>query len=924
MLSSFVNRRRCDKLAAWAMRIRLVRPVAALCLILLVTAGGRAQTADGEVHLRVMGPDGVPMHDVDVTLELVSRIGTRRAARTGTVGEAIFRRLPAGRHRAVATIRGSELATAEIEVRPAEALFVDVKPGTDGDPAESRIVRRYRLSFGTSFDRNTLEALPGGESVWPLIETVEPFTFSDRMDTGGLSTGQPSLVGSHASSWINTAFYSGAEDVTDVYRGGVPMFYPDLRAVDAMVVTTALAPIEIDTAGPAVTAVTRRPTAQWHGTVAGATVPGAPQSGSASSGVPRIETLNAWSRGGIVLSGPLAKDRAGLVLAGTLIRSDRTERGRTALLPGHFASLFASLVLTPRAGDEVSVMTGFQRAKHAFAGRTLFASRDAVERDSFASFQAAWDRHLPGGASIHAGGAFNSGAFTPDIASPLHGSVERLYDGPIPELAFAAETDRSRWSSNLGFDFASRAVRGAQHALRAGVTGSGASATTRPLDTASGLIGELVGGVPARVWSYGYAGPESRWRETAVGAFIADRITARRLTAEIGVRVDAVSGYAEAARQGITWHTWSPRFAARWTPFGERLAIVGGYGRYHYQLPLSYFAFGDPTGPQGLAYRWTDQNQDLRFQPPERGPLVARTGPGSSDGTASIEPGLRRPRAHEYVIGAETVLTPTWTLRFVGIARREHHLVAGVDVAVAESSYDVRLVADPGLDFGSASDDQQLPIYDRRPSSFGLDTHLLTNPSGLTAGYEGFDLTLEKRVTSRWQLLLGAAACRSRGWAGNRGFQAFENDQGVIGELLTDPNATRVAEGRLFFERGYTIKTSTVYRGPRNTVLGMAARYQDGQHFARMLIVPGLNQGAEAIQALPNGKTRYTFAMTIDGRVEKKFDVGRYRFGAALEAFNLLNTRNEVEENVVSGPAFRAPTAWQPGPVVRLGFDIAF
>ncbi len=907
------------------MNTRFRCAAAALCVMLLAAPGARAQTADGELHVRIIGPDGVPVRDVEVMLESVDRFGARQRVRAGALGQAIFRHVPAGRHRARTAIGGAQVASGEIRVGPAEAVFADVTPpGSPGDPAQTRIVRRYRLSYGTAFDRNTLDDLPGGESVWPLIETTEPFTFSDRMDTGGLSTGQPSLLGSHASSWVNTSFYSGSEDVTDVYRGGVPMFFPDLRAVDSLVVTSALAPIEIDTAGPAVTAVPRRPTQEWHASLAGATIPGAPQSTQISDNVPHIETLQGWSRGGVVLSGPLVKDRAGLVLSGTLIRSDRVERDRTALLPGHFASLSALVLFTPRDGDEVSITTGFQRAKHVFAGRTLFATKDPVERDAFVTVQTAWDRTLPSGAALHVGAAFNHGSYTPDVASPAHGSVERLYEGPIPELAFAAPGDRLRWSSNAAFDFVPRAIGRTLHAMRAGVAGSGESASTRPIDTATGMIRELVGGVPARVWTYGWAGPESRWRETAAAGFFADRITAGRLIAEAGLRVDTVSGYAVGAEQGVTWHTWSPRLAARWTPFGERFAVIGGYGISHYQLPLSYLAFGDPAGPQGLAYRWTDPNGDRLFQPSELGALVARLGPGSADGRASIDPGLRRPSAHEYVIGAEAFLTPTLIVKFVGIARREHHLVAGVDVGVPASDYDVRFVADPGLDFGQEYDDQQLPIYDRRVSSFGKDKYLLSNPDNLTAGYEGFDLTFEKRITGRWQLLVGAAACRSRGWAGNRGFQAAENDQGVVGELLTDPNATRVAEGRLFFERGYTIKTSTTYRGPRDVRVGIAARYQDGQHFARMLIVPNLNQGTEPIQALPNGKTRYTFAMTIDGRVEKGFTVGRYRLGAVLEAFNLLNTRNEVEEDVVSGPTFRAPTAWQPGPVVRAGFTIGF
>jgi hypothetical protein len=898
---------------------------ATACLLLTAAAPAIAQTSYGEVHVEIIGPDNVAMHGVDVTLETIGALGTRITVRSGAAGQAIFTRVAAGLHRARATVHDVNLTSGEFRVSTAEAVFVQVTPpGANGEPAETRISRRYRLSYGTEIGPNALEDLPGGEGVWPLIETVEPFTFSDRMDTGGLSTGQPALLGSHGSSWTQTTLYTGTMDVTDMYRGGVPLFYPDLRALDAVIVTSALAPIEHDAPGPVITVIPRRPSTEWHGWFGGGIAPGAPQSDRMATTPARIETLNGWSRGHLLLSGPLVKDRAGLVLSGTMIRSDHVERHRAAELAGDFSSLAAHLLLTPREGDEVSIVGGFQRTKHAFGGRALFESRDAVERDTFASLQTTWERTLRSGASWHAGASYNRGRFLPDIAVAKRGGVERLYDGPVPELAFAASGEHARWSSNVGFDFAPRAIKRALHAFRLGATATGSAATTRPLDAASGLVPELVGGVPARVWDYGYGGPESRWREHTIAAHGADRIVMKRLTTEIGLRGDVIAGSAEAGSQTIRWRTWSPRISARWTPFSDRVAFIGGYGRFHYQLPLSYFAFGDPTGPQGSAYRWRDPNHDGVFQASERGPLIARVGPGSTGGRSAIDPGLARPRAHEYVIGTETLLTSTLRLRFVGIARREHHLIAGINVGVPDSDYDVAFVEDPGLDFGQTADDQLLPIFNRRSASFGRDEYLLTNPAGLTAGYEGFELTVDRRLTGRWQWLFGAAMCRSRGSAANRGFQAFENDQGVIGELLTNPNATRVAEGRLFFERGYTIKTSATYRGPGDVRAGIAARYQDGQHFARMVIAQGLNQGTEGIQALPNGKVRYTFALTIDARVEKRFDVGPFRLGAAIEAFNLLNTRNEVEEDVISGPNFRAPTAWQPAPVVRVGFNVSF
>ena len=192
-------------------------------------------------------------------------------------------------------------------------------------------------------------------------------------------------------------------------------------------------------------------------------------------------------------------------------------------------------------------------------------------------------------------------------------------------------------------------------------------------------------------------------------------------------------------------------------------------------------------------------------------------------------------------------------------------------------------------------------------------------PSG---AYPGLEAIVERRFAKRFQMLAGATMTGSDAPGGNRGFHVFENDHGVIGELLTNPNATTFAKNRQFFERGYSIKVSGSYHAPRDVRIGVTSRYQDGQPFARMVIVPQLNQGAEAIRAYREGRTRFTYALTVDARIEKRMTVRGFQVGAVLEAFNLLNTKNEVEEDVLTGPNFRATTFVQPPRVFRVGLRL--
>jgi hypothetical protein len=410
-------------------------------------------------------------------------------------------------------------------------------------------------------------------------------------------------------------------------------------------------------------------------------------------------------------------------------------------------------------------------------------------------------------------------------------------------------------------------------------------------------------------------------------AYVDDQIMVTpRISAQAAVRFDLTRGSAEGGSTGIGWTGFSPRLALRWNwlEFGRdgtgRLTFFAGIARYQHQLPLSHLAFGDRTAAQGLVSRWNDVNRDRILQPTEIGPLVARVGPGAGDGsTTSIDPELKRPYTDEAVFGWETRFSDSFTLRLSAMARRDRNLVGALNVGTGPGSYAVTFVPDNGVDWLDPVDDRLLPVYNRLPSSFGQDRYVLTNPDGNPAEYDGFEIIGEKRFASRWQLLAGATAGRSRGLPGYRGFEAYENDHGIVGEVFGWPNAATHARGRLFFERGYVIKLSGTYEGPRQTRISATARYQDGQHFSRLVIAPGLNQGTEAIRAFEGGRSRFTFTHTIDLRIEKEFGSpqGR-RYTFLVDIFNLMNKANQVEERVVTGPLYRTGSAVQPPRSIHL------
>jgi hypothetical protein len=200
---------------------------------------------------------------------------------------------------------------------------------------------------------------------------------------------------------------------------------------------------------------------------------------------------------------------------------------------------------------------------------------------------------------------------------------------------------------------------------------------------------------------------------------------------------------------------------------------------------------------------------------------------------------------------------------------------------------------------------------------------VFTNPSGHSARSQGAEISVSYRGDRLW-MIAGATANRSAGPAAARGFGVFQNDDAIPGDGVANPNSGTFAHGALFSNRGYTIKTSGAYRLPHDVKLGMVARYQDGQPFARLFLAPNLNQGTEAVRAYMNGRTRFTYLLTVDARVQVPFTVTRQRFVVVADVFNLLNATNEVEESVVTGPGFRTPTALQPRRVAHLGLRLEF
>jgi hypothetical protein len=424
------------------------------------------------------------------------------------------------------------------------------------------------------------------------------------------------------------------------------------------------------------------------------------------------------------------------------------------------------------------------------------------------------------------------------------------------------------------------------------------------------------------VWDYTISGRDFQAHQVTLAAYLGDTLMINpRLIVDGGLRFEMVKASAAGNPQRVSWYDGFPSGGLRWEfTTNKRLATLVRFERYGQRLRLGDLQYGDSSSPIGNVYLWTATSADPTVS--QREALVARVGPGTGGDAAfsKVDAGLERPYVNELMFGFEGRPDHRSFVRLLAVIRHEGQLIGLVNTGVTIDSHIPIVLTDPGIDIGAG---QEVHAYNRKPEFFGADRFLLTNPAGHHATYAGVEVTAHMTLEKLF-VVAGGTAGRSEETSANVGFLPSENDPGLIGDVFTNPNSETNARGRPFTERGYTMKMAGTYRFSDTLRLGMAARYQDGQHFARLLVVPGLNQGTEAIRAFVNGKTRFTYTMTWDARLQKDFKVYGARLTSILDAYNMFNTATEIEEVAVTGPLSRTVSAVQPPRSVHLGIKLTF
>lgn len=791
------------------------------------------------------------------------------------------------------------------------------------------------------------EHAPASASPSLLLLSCTPTLISEPLDLSGFHAARLPLLSLRGLSWTGLRFSAGGASLTDPYQPGRAWTLPlpstlelEVRQLpDDLSLAAPVAELRYSLPEPSPAWRLRLQLTGTSGALSASNLPPPTARGL----LQQPERFHWLAYGGLAASGPLARN-ADLTLSAAGRRASQTvpqtASGKDLATRALPLSARLRLPLTPQ--DRLSLHA--RASRHHLSDFGLPAGIEALlarrmspdyflptrgfsglpETNRFGSAGASWNRtsasHSFHIACAHSGFVSDT---LPNVAASAPARIDfasGVLPGSPPLASYATRT-RSACAAKLD----PRPTR--RHHFSVSAAWERSSIGNRfQIPGYRHLL--FAASVPAFVVQFH---PTDASRHT-LQSWAASAIDSIQLTTRLQLQL-AIRAEFESTRLSsppyarLAWSQLSPRLAAAFSPL-SRLTLRVAVALLPFPMASRYLDFAGGPGLTGSQAFWHDDDQDARFQPSETGPTVLRFGSLYS----SLDPTLRSPVAREIHLAAQASLPGSLHASLSLFRQTLSRRIAAMNVGLPLQSFQPFAVTDPGPDgLPGTPDDVPLPLYAQDPSTFNLDRYLLTNPPGLKMTSQGLsaELRMDRPLVAWHASFLAVKALGPT----NPGNSPFENDPGVLGALLMDPNTAVHASGRTFFDRAYAGKTFLYLRLPaRRTGLEFASStiYLDGLAFGRRLLVTSLPQGpflaSATVRGSPEGGHRTQYVLHWNLRIARAFSVRRTTLRPSLDVMNVLNRAHKLRELDLTGPRFyeRLPVAIQPPRSLRLNMEVTF
>lgn len=963
------------------------KPCLFLLLVLLLFAGrvfAQVVLNTGSIYGVVSNQTGAGLPGVTITLE-----GEGMGAKiehSGNAGVYRFFGLPPALYSLKFSLQGQTTVDEKIRVivgRTVElrVVMADTPKEEVTISGEAALVETRRISTSTSFNQQFLSSVPTSRDPWSVLAQVPGIDVS-RINVGGTSSGQQADFIARGGSFFQNVYSYDRIDITDPV-GGAPAYF-DFDSFEEIEVTTGGMDPALNSGGVVINFVTKRSGDHWGAQGSGYFTNNDLQGDnidrelSAQHFVSPTKIDQAYEYG-LDAGGPVLKDRLWLwgayrfqdisnISSATRLHDtgvDRLDGSIAGLAPILFKltnyNLKANLAYDAKNEGNFQFV---QSRKQQF-GRFVFPpseqSMESTEnQDGTTRMYRAEHTWSPNSNWFLDGRfAYLDGLYTflPKAgrdSQPVfrlnndffleNGFVHLNVDEPQTNVTFDANYFRQNgWGGDHEFKFGFSY----RHSGYKGLIQYGGDLVLYDYTGARG--DQSLGAGIAKV-QYPF---DVKTHSGTFGAYAGDTWRSKRVTLNAGLRFvtsstgdDAISTPANAVAPDllpalsfsgkgtdVRFNDLSPRFGMTCDLTGNGTTIVrGNYARFYDVADLIYSFFQTPLGGYTGVYTYYADNNgdgvitrdeiDSSYLRPYGGML-----PGDAEGTVSgfphtrfIDSNLKPQSTDEFLIGFERLLSSDVSVSATYTRRKYDQIQDTYIPDVTSSDY----VCNPLTVINPATGQIFETVDCKLPSGIPDRTELL-NTNGRTRSYDGLEMALSKRMSSRWMLRVSATIQSQK--------LHYANNSTTFGGSYQDPTNIAYTNGKWWASdttgnlgSNWGMKVSGAYQFPHNITVGAYFQLKNGY------IVPLTRRGSFGNYGLyaegnhkklvaPTDSVRLDPAPYMDLKIEKGFSMkGHGRLTVSADIFNIfnINTVQALEGNVQTFQ-FMEPQDIVSPRVLRLG-----
>ncbi|HJU42504.1 MAG TPA: TonB-dependent receptor [Vicinamibacterales bacterium] len=897
-----------------------------------------AQVQTGSILVRVTDQQGGAVPGVTITLSSPVLVAGTMTGVTDTGGVNRFPSLQPGVYSVKLELQGFRTVIREnvlVVVGQTVPLDLSLSVATVAETVTvtgtSPVVDTTTANTSVNLSEQLLQATPGGRDIWSLVEYKVPSLLITRPDVGGTSGGLQGVFNARGTTSGQNSSYLNGINVGDPAAIGAAGFYYDFDAFEDIQVSTGAHDISVPTGGVFLNMVTKSGGENWRGRATAAWLGDATQTQNIDSELlrygfrPETNSVDFVSDANFSAGGPILARKLRIF---TSFRDWRVHVN----VPAAFSTLVldstditSGLINANYQLNDSNRLTGlYSRQYYKKPRRFLTASNLTVlestnnEDDVFDIYQVLLNSVVTQKFFIDARVGLNR-IFFPTY---LNGNDQTLLDSATNIRTRNGTTGTERWRdryqmNTTGQYYLDEAL-GGRHEFKFGIDFSHMPVENRVsrFDDVD-LTYSSATGLSQNVTLYG----TPFYSKTALdllALYAQDSISWNRLTVTGGLRWENLWGYLPEqssppsrffpnlnrtwpkVEDVVNWTTVGPRISFAYDVMGNgRTGLKFAAGRYYYMIPAGGGILDtiNPNGNYQETYGWNDLNGDRRFQPGEQtgSPVITTPRPD----LVSVDPNYARPYTDEFTGGVDHELLPNLRLSVIGTHRVEKDQLATSNPA---NPYDTFLTTrvDTGRDgIAGTADDGTFQFYNRTSTAVNR-THFTNDPTARQT-YNGIEITGTKRMSNRWQMLMGYTYSRSRivGLSVNTNPNSLIN---VTGPLAGQANVNGANFNGQIGDRPHQFKLTGTYVLPWYDI-GVAANLnsQSGIVITRQVSVAQTVGGTSTVNVEPLGSYRLPSRTAADLRFFKTTYFGSRSLEVAVDLHNVSNANTVWDARTLSG-----------------------